>query len=325
MKHILQFIIYYLVGFLGAYFVYEKGESFDLLDTPNERSSHSISIAKSGGIGIWLASMVVCWTVFRSPIMVAIVGLVGAVGFLEDLIHLSPKIRLAAYLSFSGMAALLFLAGEGILAWNAALFFFWILFITWTLNLYNFMDGIDGIAGITAIIGFIFIAYFSHFCLKNSEIAISCIFLTAACLGFLMLNFPKAKVFMGDSGSVVLGFIFGVLIMILSKTFLDFVCLCSFLMMFYMDEVVTMFLRVKNRENLMKAHRNHFYQILVNEKGIAHWKVSAGYGLFQVLVGISTLFLRSFGIIIVLIVLTGYFLGFLLLNYKIRKNLKVKY
>jgi Fuc2NAc and GlcNAc transferase len=132
--------------------------------------------------------------------------------------------------------------------------------------------------------------------------------MAAACLGFLPFNFPKAKVFMGDVGSVLLGFVFAALVVSLFRDLLDFVCLASYLFPFYVDELTTMVVRLKDGENLLNAHRRHVYQLLANEGGIPHWKVSLFYGFIQVLVGATVLWMRTFG---------GLAIGFLLGGYSV--------
>jgi Fuc2NAc and GlcNAc transferase len=81
-----------------------------------------------------------------------------------------------------------------------------------------------------------------------------------------------------------------------------------------------MAVRIKDRENLLRAHRRHIYQLLANEKGIPHWKVSVGYGLFQVVVGLSVLCVKPFGLFPVLCLLGAYFLAFTLFGYAVRKS-----
>jgi UDP-N-acetylmuramyl pentapeptide phosphotransferase/UDP-N-acetylglucosamine-1-phosphate transferase len=126
---------------------------------------------------------------------------------------------------------------------------------------------------------------------------------------------------MGDVGSILLGFSFAAIVVVLSKSILDFVCLAGFLFPFYADELTTMAARIKDGENLFKPHRRHLYQLLANEKGIAHWKVSIGYGLAQLIVGITILLLRPFGITAVLPLLAAYFVAFIIISSVIRKNL----
>ena len=132
-----------------------------------------------------------------------------------------------------------------------------------------------------------------------------------------------AKVFIGDVGSILLGFSFAAIVVILSKSILDFVCLAGFLFPFYADELTTMAARIKDGENLFKPHRRHPYQLLANEKGIPHWKISIAYGLAHLIVGIAILLLRPFGITVVLLLLTVYFLAFIAVSSVIRKNLPI--
>jgi hypothetical protein len=98
---------------------------------------------------------------------------------------------------------------------------------------------------------------------------------------------------MGDIGGILLGAAFAGLIWLAAESVLDFVCMASFLFPFYVDELTTVIIRLKDGENLTKPHRRYYYQLLANEKGIAHWKVSVGYGVFQVAVGISVLMVRG--------------------------------
>ena len=87
---------------------------------------------------------------------------------------------------------------------------------------------------------------------------------------------------------------------------------------FYADELTTMVLRLKDGEKLFKPHRKHLYQLLANELNIAHWKVSTGYGISQLIVGLSVLAAKSYGIWVVLCLLTAYLCGFIWLSYFVR-------
>jgi Fuc2NAc and GlcNAc transferase len=173
------------------------------------------------------------------------------------------------------------------------------IYIAGTANFYNFMDGINGIAGLTGIIAFGQLAFYAnvilgkpdHFLIQTS-LAIVC-----ACIGFLPFNFPQARVFMGDVGSILLGFLFAVSVVVLSESWLDFICLNSFLFTFYADELTTMIVRVRAGANLLQAHRRHIYQILVNQKKIPHWKITILYAVVQLLIGGSCIFVRQFGIV----------------------------
>lgn len=198
-------------------------------------------------------------------------------------------------------------------------------FVVGTANFYNFMDGINGIAGITGIVGFGLLAFYSFLSGVDSSFVTLGICMSLACLGFLPFNMPRAKVFMGDVGSILLGFVFAGMVIWLSRSLFDFICLSAFLFPFYADELTTMVIRIRDGENLLRAHRRHFYQLLANEKGIAHWKVSVGYGLLQIIIGLSVLAIRPFGIAAVLFLLGPYFGGFTLVSYNIRMKVDSLY
>ena len=95
----------------------------------------------------------------------------------------------------------------------------------------------------------------------------------------------------------------------------------SFLFPFYADELTTMVVRLRNKEKLFQAHRRHLYQLLANEKGFAHWKVSVGYGLLQLFVGLTILGAKSWGLLPVLTLLFLYFSLFSIASYFVRKSI----
>jgi len=100
-----------------------------------------------------------------------------------------------------------------------------------------------------------------------------------ACGGFLPFNLPKDRVFMGDVGSILLGFVYACLVVCFAKTFGDFVVLIGFLFPFYADELVIMYVRIRDGQSLTLPHRRHLYQLIANELNISHWKVSAAFGV----------------------------------------------
>ena len=196
------------------------------------------------------------------------------------------------------------------------------IFIVGTANYYNFMDGINGIAAITGLVGFGILGWFVAAEAADPKIIVMCVCMSLSCLGFLPFNVGKARVFMGDVGSVLLGFVFGGLVVWVSRNFLDFVCVASFLFPFYADELTTLAVRIKDGDELIRPHRKHLYQLLTNEYGIQHWRVSLGYGVFQLIVGVSILLLKSTGSMAVLSILALYFCAFTIVSYFIRRKVK---
>jgi len=182
---------------------------------------------------------------------------------------------------------------------EAAAYLFWLpvlVFIAGTANFYNFMDGIDGIAGITGILAFLMVALHAWMSGMSLSLMLLSLSMTAACLGFLCFSFPKASVFLGDVGSILLGFVFACLVVYLSRDLSDFLVMAGVLSMFYFEELFTMGGRIRDRDSLVEPHRKHFYQVLVNEAGIHHWKVALGYGLAQLTIGAAAILIQPKGV-----------------------------
>jgi UDP-N-acetylmuramyl pentapeptide phosphotransferase/UDP-N-acetylglucosamine-1-phosphate transferase len=308
------------ISVLGAVLIYRFGSSVALVDKPNERSSHLVPTPRSGGIGIWLAFIIIGIILTKELVFIVIAASMGLLGFLEDIFNFSAKIRLIAQIIISTSAVGFFFSLPTSLE-KMILFLFWIIFIVATLNIYNFMDGINGIAALTGIVGFGLLAVFSLLFIKASYIFLMSIVLVFACLGFLPFNFPKAKVFMGDVGSVFLGFVFSSFVVKLSLNFSIFLCLIMFLSTFYADSIMTIYYRWRRGENLMKAHRSHLYQYLSNELGLPHWKASLLYATVQLIIGILAIiaYMLSVAWQIILIVVCGIIFIF---SYRLIKSIK---
>jgi len=300
------------------------GPKIGFVDRPNERSSHQSSTPKGGGIGI-LAGFVMASLVLNIPagfwIPAALISMMSLIG---DHLHLSPRLRLFLQFSFT----IIFLLNPSTNDYGNKTGYLMIIplsiFIVGTANFYNFMDGIDGIAGLTGFVGFGLLAFYSFSSDLQSSLAGVNICIALSCLGFLPFNISKAKVFMGDVGSVLLGFLFAAIVIWMSETFLIFLCLSSFLFPFYVDELTTMVVRIRDGERLSRPHRRHLYQILANEYEIPHWKVSMGYGLFQLIVGCSILEIKDKGALPVLSLLFFYGCIFMGASLLLRRRLTSK-
>jgi Fuc2NAc and GlcNAc transferase len=197
------------------------------------------------------------------------------------------------------------------------------LFLIGTANFYNFMDGINGIAGLSGAIGFGLLGLATLYRPSpdpfQTPLSLLSLCIALACVGYLPFNMPRARVFMGDVGSILLGFVFAGLVVTLARNYLEMVCFTALLFPFYADELMTMIVRLRDRENLTHSHRRHLYQLLVNEFGIVHWKISAAYAVAQLAIGVGTLIAYSCGERTVLIFLAVCSIGFVLLTVHIRK------
>jgi Fuc2NAc and GlcNAc transferase len=188
-----------------------------------------------------------------------------------------------------------------------------------TANFFNFMDGINGIAGLSGVAGFVLLAWHGIFTGASPALNWLALGTAVACGGFLPFNLPRAQVFMGDVGSLTLGFVFAALAAAGARDFFDLVCRAAFLLPFYLDELTTMVLRLRDGESLTRPHRRHLYQLLANERGIAHWKVSLGYAAAQMAMGLGVLRMMTRGPLAVTVFLAACTIGFTVVTFRVRR------
>jgi Fuc2NAc and GlcNAc transferase len=318
--HAILYISSLLIGYIGALGLSRLAVKWGFVDIPNPRSSHGCPTPKGGGIGI-LAVFILASLILKLSLAFLIpAAFLSLLSFFGDKFELSPKIRLPVQFVAALILVLFSYLGFEI---SALLLVFYVVFIVSTANWFNFMDGINGIAGIAGIVGFSLLACYSHLSRADHSVMVLSICIALSCFGFLPFNMPKAKVFMGDVGSILLGFVFAAIIVLVSTSFLDFVCLAGFLFPFYADELITMTVRISKGENMLMPHRKHFYQVLANEMGTDHWKVAVGYGFLQTIVGVCMILARPLGLIPVLAILLMFFGGFIAANYAVRKRIAV--
>lgn len=319
------YIIGFFMGGLGAFLAMRFGGRIGINDIPNNRSSHEEIIPRGGGIGvlfafIW-ASLVLSIpvSIWFPSLVIALTGLWGG-----DKHRLSVKERLVLQFGCSMFFLAFFLYSKQVSLGNYFLIVPISVFIVGTSNYYNFMDGIDGIAGITGVVGFSLLSFYNHIPGIDNDYTALCLVMAFACLGFLCFNMPKARVFIGDIGSILLGFVFACLVIALSENMTDFILMAGFIAPFYLDELSTMVVRIKDGDSLIIAHRKHIYQLLANEVGISHWKISLGYGLVQMMIGLSVIFIKPMGIYFILFFYLVYSLLFIWFSIIIRKKVSVK-
>lgn len=268
------------------------------LDIPNARSSHSRATPRGGGIAIvavTAAAAVLAGVLhpesIRPLLGVIIPGLViAAVSWLDDVRSLPNRIRFAVHLACA-VAAVAVLgpvqevslgsfgsAAFGMVAWPLTLL--WIVGLT---NAFNFMDGIDGIAGITAAVAGAAIAAVAVAWGSPAIGGVAAAFAAAAC-GFLICNWPPAKIFMGDVGSAFCGFLLAVLPLALPRAAVPtgVALAAAALWPFIFDTTFTLVRRLRKRENIFQAHRSHLYQRLVIA-GWSHRAVSSLYGALSII------------------------------------------
>jgi len=229
-------------------------------DHPNERSLHSRAVPRLGGIGVMVASIPMLALAGSGAVsLIAACALfLALVSLADDARSLPIEVRLPAH----AVAALVAVLAAGDPAWGWAAIGA-VFAIVWMTNLFNFMDGSDGLAGGMALIGFGTLALAANDAGLRAR-ALGCAATAAAAGGFLLHNFPPARVFLGDAGSVPLGFLAGALgAMGIANGAWAWWFPALVFSPFIVDATVTILRRVFRGERIWIAHRSHFYQRLV--------------------------------------------------------------
>jgi Fuc2NAc and GlcNAc transferase len=251
-----------------------------LIDRPNPRSSHTIPTARGGGLAIVATAsaalgLLCLLNILPVRLFAAAAGgglAVAAVGFFDDRHALPARVRLAVHLCaaiwclawLGGLPPLLIGRQLIHLGWSGYLL--GTLAIVWVLNLFNFMDGIDGIAASEAI--FVTCAGAVLGSPPATPEVLAAAIVGAACMGFLVWNWPPAKIFMGDVGSGYLGFMIAVLALAATRS--NPVSIWVWLILggtFFVDATVTLVRRTLHGERVHEAHRSHAYQWLARRWG----------------------------------------------------------
>ena len=266
-----------------------------LIDVPNERSSHTVPTPRGGGVAIVLSFLFLLpvLPIFSLLSWSSTWGLLGAgagiavLGFLDDHGHIAARWRLLGHFS-AAVWALFWLGGAPPLAVMGTTFDMgWIgillaiLYLVWTLNLYNFMDGIDGLASVEAIFASLSAALIYAF-MGLDAMAWAPLLLSFAVAGFLYWNFPPAKIFMGDAGSGFLGVTLGVFSLQAAWASPSLIWVWLILMgVFVVDATFTLIRRLMRGDKIYEAHRSHAYQYASRKFG-SHLPVTLTVSLVNV-------------------------------------------
>lgn len=295
---LLYLIVILILSFAAELLYFRIADRFNIIDKPNERSSHTSITLRGGGI-IFPIVTLISYLFFKpetshwTQAICFLTGLltISVISFWDDVSNLPNKVRILVHLI--AVSLLLYsLNAFQLLPWYGILLGY--IIIIGTINAYNFMDGINGITGLYSLVALLSIFYynkvypnpdsFSWSALQadfNTGLLLSSIL---ACVVFLFFNFrKKAKCFAGDVGSVSIGFT--VLYFLLAIVFND-IKFVFFLAVYGVDTVLTIIHRLILKQNIFQAHRLHFYQILANEQKIPHRTVSLLYALLQLIINL---------------------------------------
>ncbi|MBD9563427.1 MraY family glycosyltransferase [Pseudomonas sp. PDM09] len=266
-----------------------------LMDIPNARSSHSIATPRGGGVAIVVVFLLGLCLLYQQSMTglatflgMAVAGVVVAViGFMDDHGHIAARWRLAGHFCAAAWMVFWFNAFESVnlfgmtvhLGWSGAVIA--AIYLVWMLNLYNFMDGIDGIASVEAM------SACAGACLlyaldDQSGLIGAPLLLALAVAGFLIWNFPPARIFMGDAGSGFLGIILGAIALAAANVDFKWFWVWNIMLgVFVVDATFTLLRRLLRGEKVYEAHRSHAYQYASRLYG-KHLPVTLGVLLINV-------------------------------------------
>lgn len=285
----ITYILIFVLLLVAELVYFRIADKCNIIDKPNQRSSHSTIVLRGGGIifliGAWMWS---AFFGFHYPWFLAGLTLVAGVSFVDDIHSLPDSVRLVAQFAAAAMA----FYQLDILHWNM----WWIVLVALIVyvgatNVINFMDGINGITA-----GYSLAVLFPLAALNTEDkfVAQSLIFTTIiAAIVFCIFNFRpkgKAKCFAGDVGSIGIAFIMLFLLgNVIIKT--EDITWLIFLLVYGVDGCLTIIHRIMLHENLGEAHRKHAYQIMANELKIGHVKVTLIYMAMQLMVSLGFIYL----------------------------------
>ncbi|QOG12068.1 MraY family glycosyltransferase [Arcobacter sp. FWKO B] len=306
----MTYLILFILSFTLTYLIKNYAIKKSLVAQVNERSSHTVPTPHGGGIAIAITWFVgLCYLYITDGINTSLFYafsagiLISVVSFFDDLYELSPKIRLIVQ---SSVAITGLIAIGGLQSIDLGLFaienqfitnLFAFLLIVWYINLTNFIDGINGYVGSM----FVFLGVAGLILVGDVYFGV----LIASVLGFLYWNWNKAKIFMGDVGSTLLGYNIAIITLYYANEQSTNLWLWIILFgLFWLDATVTLIRRKLNGEKLSQAHKKHAYQRLT-QAGWSHYKVTnysiaLNIVLFSIVYFVHNIFLAFFIAIIVL-------------------------
>ena len=281
-----------VVLFILELVYFQIADHYDIIDRPNERSSHREVVLRGGGIiftmGMWLWAMAYG---FEYPWFLAGLTLIAAVSFIDDIRSLPDSVRLLAQF----VAMILMMQDLGLLTLsNWWLVILALIFCVGTTNAYNFMDGINGITGGYSIAVLLPLLWLDTDPAGIPFVKVPLLWVALlSCIVFCFFNFrPQARCFAGDVGSVGIAFI---IVFVLGRLILQTsdVTYIMLLAVYGVDSVLTIIHRIMLHENLGEAHRKHMYQLLANELEWPHLYVAGLYAGVQLLISAGLLLMPN--------------------------------
>ncbi len=283
-------ILVFIVLYLAEIFYFKIADKYNVIDKPNERSSHNRITLRGGGIVFYIGTLTYFFfSGLQYPWFMIGLTLIAFISFVDDIKTASKYTRLLFH--FSALALLFY-------QWNLFSLPWWtlvvaLIFCTAIINAYNFMDGINGITGGYSFVALAVLLYINRYVIKyvDNDLLLA---ILASILVFSSFNFRKKAIcFAGDVGSVSIAFIllFFMGLLIIKTGDFSYIVLLA---VYGTDTVLTVIHRLLLRENISLPHRKHLYQIMANELKMSHVKVSLIYMAVQAFISIGYFFCTSY-------------------------------
>lgn len=265
------------------YLYFKIADKYNIIDKPNERSSHNEIIIRGAGIIFPIACLLYFFqSNFYYPYFIAGVVLISLISFFDDIKTTKNSIRFIVQFV---CVLLLFYQTNFLNNCHYSILIVALIFAIGILNAWNFMDGINGITGLYSIATIATLLFINLYTTPFIETEL----LLVTIIALLIFNFcntrKKALCFAGDVGSISIAFIiiFALASLILKTNHLEYILLLA---VYGVDSALTIAFRLINKENIFKAHRSHLYQWLVHKQKMSHLKVSFIYFLIQLAVNL---------------------------------------
>ena len=295
MSLILVFILSLCVATVLTAWVIRYAHRRELLDIPNARSSHSTPTPRGGGLAVVVVVLITAMALWLGGILgngtgLALLGgggLMALTGWIDDHRDLPARYRLLMqFLAAAWLVAwlpghgALEIAGHGLYLDGLAIPALVVIACVWLINLYNFMDGTDGLAGLQCLSACLAVAVMLVRDGYQGGALLPTV-LAGACTGFLVWNWPPARIFMGDVGSYFIGSCLALLALLTNGVqFIDLSIWGILLAVFIWDASLTLLLRMFGRQTWYRAHRSHAYQRLI-QMGWTHRRLALGFIVLQ--------------------------------------------
>ncbi|HJD55279.1 MAG TPA: glycosyltransferase family 4 protein [Rickettsia endosymbiont of Pyrocoelia pectoralis] len=286
-----------------------------LVDVPSMRRSHKNITPRGGGLAIVLVA-IIAFSIFEyvtssnfthSVKILPLLFIIASVSFWDDLKPVSVVIRLIVHLVCSACVILLFFPLDLTIYYHIFIYVLFVIALTGFINIYNFMDGIDGMSCIESIhlsITMLILSRLQLPLLAYPDFIININIIILACsVGFLIFNWHPAKIFLGDVGSISLGFLTGICLLNLAITNTHLFIACFIASLYYVtDAVLTILIRLLNKEKIWQPHLKHFFQKAV-QKGKSHKQVVSIIAICNIFLMILSIISLYFPIISLMLAL----------------------